>query len=108
MAGNIAVCTLLSLFPFLILLTGMAGLIGNQDLAATVVGYLLSVAPREIVEPFQPEIESLLTPLDGGVLTLTGMFLLYTAAGGVESLRTGLNRCYNTNGLRSHSCHEAI
>lgn len=95
LAGNIAFCTLLSLFPFLILMTGMAALIGKGNLAATVIDYLLSVAPREIVEPIKPEIEALLTPLDGGVLTLSGIFLVYTAAGGVESLRTGLNRCYN-------------
>ncbi len=95
LAGNIAFCTLLSLFPFLILLTGMAGLIGNENLATTVVDYLLSIAPPEIVAPFEKEIEALLTPLDGGVLTLTGFFLVYTAAGGVESLRNGLNRCYN-------------
>ncbi len=73
----------------------MAALIGKEDLATTVVDYLLSVAPAEIVTPFKDEIEALLKPLDGGVLTLTGLFLLYTAAGGVESLRTGLNRCYN-------------
>ncbi len=95
LAGNIAFCTLLSLFPFLILMAGMAALIGREGLATTVIDYLLSVAPAEIVEPFKPEIKALLTPLDGGVLTLTGGFLVYTAAGGVESLRTGLNRCYN-------------
>ncbi|MGI9463303.1 MAG: YihY/virulence factor BrkB family protein [Aestuariivirgaceae bacterium] len=95
LAGNIAFCTLLSLFPFLILLTGLAGLMGKEDLATTVVDYLLSVAPEEIVTPFKGEIKALLTPLDGGVLTLTGVFLLYTATGGMESLRTGLNRCYN-------------
>ncbi|NNE24865.1 MAG: YihY/virulence factor BrkB family protein [Rhizobiales bacterium] len=95
LAGNIAFCTLLSLFPFLILMAGMAALIGSGNLAATVIDYLLSVAPAEIVKPIKPEIEALLTPLDGGVLTLSGIFLVYTAAGGVESLRTGLNRCYN-------------
>ena len=100
LAGNIAFCTLLSLFPFLILLTGLAGLIGRDGLATTVVDYLLSVAPPEIVEPFRPEIDALLTPPDGGVLTLSGIFLVYTAAGGVESLRTGLNRCYNFHETR--------
>lgn len=95
LAGNIAFCTLMSLFPFLILMTGMAGLIGRDGLATTVIDYLLSVAPAEIVEPFRVEVEALLKPLDGGVLTLSGIFLVYTAAGGVESLRTGLNRCYN-------------
>jgi len=95
LAGNIAFCTLLSLFPFLILMAGMAGFIGRDGLAEAVINYLLSVAPAEIVEPFKSEIKALLTPLDGGVLTLSGIFLLYTAAGGVESLRTGLNRCYN-------------
>ena len=95
LAGNIAFCALLSLFPFLILLTGMASWISQDDLATTVVDYLLSVAPAEIIKPFESDIQALLTPPDGGVLTLSGAFLLYTAAGGVESLRVGLNRCYN-------------
>jgi membrane protein len=94
LAGNIAFCTLLSLFPFLILLTGLANLVSQNDLAVIVVDYFLSISPREIVEPFRQEIEGLLKPPDGGVLTISGLLLLYTSAGGVESLRTGLNRSY--------------
>lgn len=95
LAGNIAFCTLLSLFPFLLFLTSLAGLFGDEKLAETVVDYLLSVAPEQIVAPLSKEIHGILDGTDGGgLLTLSAAFTLYTAAGGVESIRTGLNRSY--------------
>ena len=50
LAGNIAFRTLFSVFPFLIFLTALAGFFGNDDLAAGVVTFLLSVAPAELVQ----------------------------------------------------------
>ena len=51
LAGNIAFRTLFSIFPFLIFLTALAGFFGNADLAEKVVGFLLSVAPEQLVHP---------------------------------------------------------
>src|SRR6185295_4842535 len=61
LAGNIAFRVLFSIFPFLIFLTAMAGFFGSADLAARIVTYLLSVAPKDFVSPIAPEINSLLT-----------------------------------------------
>ncbi len=94
LAGNIAFCTLLAVFPFLIFLTALAGFLGDEHLAQTVVDYLLAVAPKEIVDPVEDEIHALLTVPQGGLLTISILFTLYTAAGGVESVRVGLNRAY--------------
>ncbi|HTN99009.1 MAG TPA: hypothetical protein VL101_18670, partial [Nordella sp.] len=51
LAGNIAFRVLFSIFPFLIFLTALAGFFGSADLAARIVTYLLSVAPKEFVGP---------------------------------------------------------
>jgi len=94
LSGNIAFSSLLAFFPFLIFLTALAGFLGNELLARTVIDYLLSVAPAEIVGPVSGDIHSILTESNGRVLTLSIAFTLYIAAGGVESLRVGFNRAY--------------
>ncbi|MCF6219883.1 MAG: YihY/virulence factor BrkB family protein [Robiginitomaculum sp.] len=94
LSGNIAFSSLLAFFPFLIFLTALAGFLGNEPLARTVIDYLLSVAPAEIVEPVSDDIHSILTVSNKRVLTLSIAFTLYIATGGVESLRVGFNRAY--------------
>ncbi|VAV99696.1 hypothetical protein MNBD_ALPHA08-801 [hydrothermal vent metagenome] len=84
----------MALFPFLIFLTSLAGFFGNADLAETVVTYLLSVAPPDLVKPFADDIHAILTVPDRSVLALSIAITTYSAAGGVESIRTGLNRAY--------------
>lgn len=94
LSGNIAFSSLLAFFPFLIFLTALAGFLGNEPLARTVIDYLLSVAPAEIVGPVSDDIHSILTVSNSRVLTLSIAFTLFIAAGGVESLRVGFNRAY--------------
>ncbi|MHA1165915.1 MAG: YihY/virulence factor BrkB family protein [Alphaproteobacteria bacterium] len=94
LAGNIAFCMILALFPFLILLTALAGFFGNEALAQTVVDYLLSVMPEELASPVAPEIHYILTAQRTDLLTLSVALTLWTASGAVESIRVGLNRAY--------------
>ncbi len=94
LAGNIAFSSLLAFFPFLIFLTALAGFLGNEQLAQKAVEYLLSVAPQEIVAPLVDDVHAILTKPNKRVLTLSIALTLYVAAGGVESVRTGLNRAY--------------
>lgn len=102
LAGNIAFCMILALFPFLILVTALAGFFGNQQLAETVINYLLSVAPREIAGPLSPEIHSLLTVPRSDILTIGAVLTIWTASGAVESVRVGLNRAYEFSERRSY------
>ena len=99
LAGNIAFRTILSVFPFLIFLTALAGFIGNEDLAREVVTYLLDSGPDELIEPLVPEIESILGQPRTDLLSLGVLLTIWTASGGVDSVRVGLNRAYN---LREH------
>ena len=94
LAGNIAYWSLLATFPFLIFLTSLAGFFGNELLAQAVVDYLLAVAPEDVISPFADEIHAILTVPDKSVLLLSIALTLYSAAGGVESIRVGLNRAY--------------
>lgn len=100
LAGNIAFRTLFSAFPFLIFLTALAGFFGNEALAQGVVDFLLSVAPVELVNPLIKEIHSILTVRRTDLLSLGALITVWSAMGGVDSIRIGLNRAYNVRERR--------
>ena len=101
LAGNIAFRTVFSIFPFLIFLTTLAGFFGNAELAEELVNWLLGVAPANIVNPIAPEIRSILTVPRTGLLSISALLTIWSAMGGVDSLRVGLNRAYDVKETRS-------
>jgi len=93
-ASHIALSVLTSLFPFLILLTALAGLFGTKTLADEAGDIILEAWPKEVAGPIAAEVHRVLTEQSGGVLTFGAIFALYFSSSGVESLRVGLNRAY--------------
>ena len=100
-ASHIALSVLTSLFPFLILLTALAGLFGTKSLADEAGSLILEAWPKEVAGPIASEVHRVLTEQSGGVLTFGAIFALYFSSSGVESLRVGLNRAYNLRETRS-------
>jgi membrane protein len=100
-ASYIALSILMALFPFLILVTAIAAYLGSSDLADEVANLLLDTWPREVAEPIAREVHSVLTIPRGDVLTASAVFSVYFASSGIESLRIGLNRAYDTRETRS-------
>ncbi|KQP51715.1 ribonuclease BN [Methylobacterium sp. Leaf399] len=96
-ASHIALSSLTSLFPFLILLAAVAGLFGTKSLADEAGVLIFDAWPREVAKPIVGEMHRVLTEQRGGVLTVGAVLALYFSSSGVESLRVGLNRAY---GLR--------
>jgi membrane protein len=101
LAGNIAFRIVFSAFPFLIFLTALAGFFGNADWAEQAVNFLLSVAPEALVKPLSGEIRSILTVQRSGLLSIAALLTVWSAMGGVDSVRVGLNRAYNVPEHRS-------
>jgi membrane protein len=96
-ASHIALSTLMALFPFLIVVTALAGFFfGSQQLADEAARILLETWPKEVAGPIAFDIAGVLTGSRGNVLTFGVLFALYFASSGVESLRVALNRAYNT------------
>jgi membrane protein len=93
-ASHIALSVLMAMFPFLILVTAIAGFIGSADLADEVARLIVVAWPREVSGAIAGEIHSVLTTARGDVLTVGAVFAIYFASSGVESLRIGLNRAY--------------
>lgn len=91
----------MSLFPFLIVVTALAALIGSRSLADESGRILLGAWPPAVAKPIVGEIQKVAAASQGGPLTLGVIFAVYFASSGIESLRIGLNRAYGVNETRS-------
>ncbi len=100
-ASHIALSALMALFPFLIVLTSLAGFFGSKELADQAVGLLLQVWPQQVADSLSSEIHDVLTTTRGDALTIGLVLAVYFASNGIESLRVGLNRAYSVIEPRS-------
>jgi membrane protein len=100
-ASHIALSTLMSLFPFLIVVAAIAGFFGSKELSDQAAQILLGAWPQEVSGPIASEISDVLTTARGGTLTIGAVFALYFSSNCVESLRIGLNRAYNQRETRN-------
>jgi membrane protein len=101
LASHIALSALLALFPFLIVLTALAGFAGSQNMADDLANLLLQTWPKQVAEPLAREIHNVLGTTRGGVLTIGGALAIYFSSSGVDSLRIALNRAYNVGETRA-------
>src|SRR6202035_146618 len=94
-ASHIALSTLMALFPFLIVLTSLAGfLFGSKELADQAASLYLQVWPKQVADSLSGEIHDVLTTTRGDILTIGALLAVYFASNGVEALRVALNRAY--------------
>jgi membrane protein len=97
-ASHIALSTLMGMFPFLILVTALAGFIGSNELADEVARLIVAAWPQQvssrIADQIHTVIHGVLTTGRGEALTLGSVFAVYFSSSGIESLRIGLNRAY--------------
>jgi membrane protein len=100
-ASHIALSTLMALFPFLIVVTSLAGFFGSKELADEVAKMLLDAWPAEVSEPIAYEIHNVLTITRGDVLTIGVALAILFASSGIESVRIGLNRAYRIGEQRA-------
>ncbi len=93
-ASHIALSTLMALFPFLIVLTSLAGFFGSKELADQAAGLLLETWPKQVADTLSSEVHDVLTTTRSDILTIGAALALYFASNGVEALRVALNRAY--------------
>jgi membrane protein len=94
-ASHIALSTLMALFPFLIVLTSLAGFFGSKELADQAASLMLQVWPKQVADALSGEIHDVLTTTRGDILTIGAVLAVYFASNGVEALRIALNRAYS-------------
>ena len=101
LAGNVAFRSLLAIFPFLIFTSSLTAFIGDSSMADTLIAFLISILPQELVGPIVTEVEHVMTVPRGGVLSIGILLTIWFAVGGVDSVRVGLNRAYGIRETRS-------
>jgi membrane protein len=94
-ASHIALSALMAMFPFLLVVTAVAGIFGSQNVAEEAARILLEAWPEQVAEPIALEIQGVLASARGEVLTIGLAIALFFASSGVEGLRIGLNRAYD-------------
>jgi membrane protein len=99
-ASHIALSALMALFPFLIVVTSLAGFLGSKDLADQAAALMLETWPTMVANALSGEIHDVLTTTRGDAFTVGLVLAIYFASNGVESLRVGLNRAYGMVELR--------
>ncbi|MGO3926756.1 YihY/virulence factor BrkB family protein [Rhodopseudomonas pseudopalustris] len=99
-ASHIALSSLMALFPFLIVLTSLAGFIGSRNLAERAAELLLQIWPMQVSDALSVQIHDVLMTARGDALTIGLLLALYFASNGVESLRVALNRAYSVVEMR--------
>jgi membrane protein len=99
-ASHMAMSALMALFPFLIFVAALGGVVGAPNLRAEIVRVLFESWPPTIAEPIAREVTKVLSRSRPGLLTIGAVLAFVLAANGVEAVRTGVNRAYRVQEAR--------
>ncbi|MGQ3675232.1 YihY/virulence factor BrkB family protein [Xanthobacter sp. TB0139] len=100
-ASHIAMSSLMSLFPFLIFVTALAGVFNLQPLSGESISLMMESWPRQVADPIGQEIHNVVSQVRADVLTYGMALAIYFSSNGIESLRVGLNRAYGAKENRA-------
>jgi membrane protein len=99
-AGNLTFAGMLALFPFLIFLLSLAGLLITQEQAQAIIDSMKGVLPSAVIAILADRIHSLMGANNAGVLTLSALIAFWSASGGVAALMRSLNTVYGVKDSR--------
>ena len=97
-AGNLAYLSLLTLFPFFIIVAAIAGTFGQSDDALIAINNFLATVPRDVAELISKPIADVLTNRTGGLLTFGIIVGLWSVGSFIETMRDILRRAYDIRG----------
>jgi membrane protein len=96
-AGNLAYLSLVTLFPFVILLAAIAGRLGRTHDGLAAVRSFLEALPEGVEDIIAPAVNDILAaPASGGVVTFGLIVALWTTSGVLVTLRTIVQQAYDT------------
>jgi membrane protein len=99
-SSHVALSVLLALFPFLIVVTSIASLIGTDQIASQVITLAFEGWPPALSTPISSEITRVLTGRRFDLLTIGVVLLLWTSSSAVEAMRVALVRAYGVPDMR--------
>ncbi|GEQ98038.1 hypothetical protein JCM17844_16750 [Iodidimonas gelatinilytica] len=95
-AGNMTFLGVMAIFPFLIFLISLSGLLGQTDTGQSAIAFLLSNLPQNITKTLRGPVNNIVQNSHGGVLTGSMVFALWTAIQGVEAARQTVIHAYDS------------
>ncbi|MFL9839721.1 YihY/virulence factor BrkB family protein [Sphingomonas sp. ST-64] len=93
-AGNLAYLSLVTLFPFFIVATAVARLVGRTGDGLQAVAAFLRTVPSEVADLLRPAIIEVLEGRSGSLLWLGALVGLWTTSGFIETIRAILRQAY--------------
>lgn len=93
-AGNLAYLSLVTLFPFFIVATAIARLVGRTGDGLQAVAAFLQTVPPEVGALLRPAILEVLEARSGSLLWLGALVGLWTTSGFIETVRAILRQAY--------------
>lgn len=101
LSGHLAFSALLALFPLLIVITAVAGLIATDAGGDRLFHFLMEFAPPEVDRTLSPVFDQVVKARHRSILTAGLAITAWTASSGLEALRLTLNRAYGGREFRS-------
>jgi len=91
-----------ALFPLLIFLTSLLGIIltSADGVKREMYVYLYQIMPREVFDLVKKTIDEIVVNSTGGKVSIGLLFLLWSASAGFDAVRTGLNSVYGVKETR--------
>lgn len=102
LAAQLSYYLILALFPFILVLVSLTSLIGNPELASTVLAYFRQVMPTQLFQLFEGFIGPV---IDGsspapGLLSFGILFTIWSASGAFTAFINALNKAYDVEETR--------
>lgn len=99
-AGNLAYLSLVTLFPFFIVATAIARLLGRTGDGVHAVAAFLRTVPPGVAQVLEQPILEVLNARTGSLLWFGAIIGLWTTAGFIETVRSILRQAYGTPASR--------
>lgn len=99
-AGALTFSAIMALFPFLLFLVSLAGVLIDPHQAQQLIQELSKVAPQEVTKILGERLEALANSNPVGLLTVGGVGAIWAASGGVVALMEALNTVYGVTDKR--------
>jgi membrane protein len=96
-AGNLAYLTLLSVFPFFIIVAAIAQIYGGEASTASAIHAVARTLPASVAGLIETTAQQVLAGRSGGLLWLGAAVGLWTVGSYIETIREILRRAYGTD-----------
>lgn len=99
-SSNIALSTMLALFPFTIFALSLTRAISEDLATLDIVQFVYGTWPESIAEPIVNEVQAVLRDSSVKAMTIGGLLAVYFASNGVDAVREAFTAAYRDNDPR--------